>query len=541
MQEITNEVQVEETIKFEIKRPQADTPMEIESEKSSSDSSDIPEIEVKMERKVLMSPEPIRKKSSLEMKDEENQENKEVKGPLKERSKLWNYTTMLTVAFGGYFFGYYIVITTVLAIPLTKGVYQFNREEQDSMTGKINSFFALGGFISVLFFGKMTTIFGRAKLCIVTEICSLLVILLSLIQNIHLFLFLRLLTGFISGVNLVLLPTYCRELFPEKLAGLGGTLSYTFLTLFIVFGALIDPIFGGYDALVKYWRLALIIPLPLSIIRILLLTILIRNVETPSFFIETVGVGNYQKLKSEIMKSMTKVYEKGSAEIKTEEILVEQKKIDEEMKKTKSSSKIGFTSLLKKKYRKRFILGCVLSIFHQLTGVNYLRGFSTQLFNEINGSGAQITLILSIGGFISSIVGLFFIGACRKKTLFWFTVATAVSQLMFLGSLMYKVYFLTGISIFCFIVTFGAGLGSIKGVFNAELLPPFPNGITVGFQWLSQAAVTQFTTGFVRKFGLEFVIGGFLFFTIVHIALIHFYVKDTRGKSEEEVSKAYLV
>lgn len=219
----------EETIKFQVLRPQADSPikdLDSVSEKTPSNVEDV---------KILVQ---ANRKKSLKLEipaDEESSSSSDPDGDgkseLKERSKCWNISTMLTVALGGYFFGYFVVITTVLGIPLTKGVYKYGVAEQDSMTGNFASLFALGGFISVIFFGKLTNLFGRVKLTIYIEILALSIILLSTFKNIYLFLVLRLLTGFVAGVNLVLLPIYCRELFPQKLASAGATrirFCYTF-------------------------------------------------------------------------------------------------------------------------------------------------------------------------------------------------------------------------------------------------------------------------------------------------------------------------
>ena len=83
-------------------------------------------------------------------------------------------------------------------------------------------------------------------------------------------------------------------------------------------------------------------------------------------------------LKEKVLVYAKRFYTKESAEKFTQDFIAEKQRISLSSK----DNKVTFRTLFGPKYRKQFSLGCVLNFLQQMTGINFMLFFSTQLFDE---------------------------------------------------------------------------------------------------------------------------------------------------------------
>lgn len=460
--------------------------------------------------------------------------------PYKEKSKFKNTLRMFILVTGMYFFGYYIVITNVLGKVLTKEVYKMEDDAGKKRIGDLGSLHSIGGFFSIILTGFFTSIFGRVKLLIGLELLMTISCFLHRIESMELLLVLRFFDGFLGALNFSIIPSLIKELLPERLGPVGGNLTYTLLVAFLLLASLTNYIFGGYEGLTKNWKLAISLPGYLGIVRFFMLIVLFSGLESPAYYIDHF-FKEKKILKEKILKDFKEIYVEDDAKRKTDDLINEEERILKKLG-LKERKKIGFKALFSPKYKNRFIVCAMLNCLQQLTGINFLVFYSTQLFDEISGNGAFITLLLSFGNFTASIVaiGVTHMGLGRRKGLSLALLIIIGAHSSLLVSLILKWGWLSAMSLFVFIIAFGAGLGSTLSVFMAEALPPYGVGVAMSCQFLASSILVQVAVVVLPTIGIEVLMGFFVFCSFLCFVYIRVACKETKGLTEEEITELYL-
>ena len=168
-----------------------------------------------------------------------------------EKSKILNILRMVGFVLSNYYFGYYLVIANVLAPALTESVFEIDENNQEKVTGNFGFLFALGCIISNLLAGFLTKNIGRVKLILLMELCKIICAFLYRIENLPIFLTIRVFLGILGGIGLGLVPLLCSEMLPMRLRAYGGTSSFTLITVFQIVASLQNPLLGGKEGLVR--------------------------------------------------------------------------------------------------------------------------------------------------------------------------------------------------------------------------------------------------------------------------------------------------
>ena len=461
-------------------------------------------------------------------------------------NKCRNYTRMFFISLGSFAFGYYLVITNVLAKPLTKGVYGMNKDDQKTYTGYFGSLFSLGAMVSVALSGYLTKSIGRVKLCLVTDIACILHALAYSIESIPVLLLMRFFSGFIGGVALVVNPIISKELFPPQIAPLGGTMSFTVICTFLVVAALTNPIFGGEEGLTKHYRIVLLLPAFLNLLRIGFVAALLLGHETPNYYFER----NWPRVK--LAKTLLKTMRLFYTEEDAKEVTKQKLKVNDELQrmlaknrkkgnsaKQGTSVNVGLRALFTRRYRKQFLVACLLNACQQLTGINVIGFFSTQIFDDINGSGGAITVIITFGMFSSAVLSNVVVYFGRKICLVISSIWSGIMYLVIIYGISVKSIAILAPSCYIYVLFYSFGLGSILAVFLSELIPPVGVGISVIFRWLTAAILSLLAPVMMKAIGVSWMF--FIFFVLCMITgvFIQLTCVETKGKTQQEIINYY--
>lgn len=149
----------------------------------------------------------------------------------------------------------------------------------------------------------------------------------------------------------------------------------------------------------------------------------------------------------------------------------------------------GLKDMFSQTYRKRFFLGCFLNVFRQLGGINIMLFFSTQIFDEISGNGATMTLLIGtanlIGAFISILTG-------KHKRIVVFSTSLIFHSIGIFGvaiGVWLKSGLIAGVMVMVYMVSFAFGNGSMIFVYVAEILPAAGVGVATASQWIASAVI----------------------------------------------------
>jgi hypothetical protein len=69
------------------------------------------------------------------------------------------------------------------------------------------------------------------------------------------------------------------------------------------------------------------------------------------------------------------------------------------------------------RYRRATLVGCTLSVFQQLTGINVIMFYSNILFKGLSLTNTTITALIGVVNFLATIVGLTLLICAGRKTL----------------------------------------------------------------------------------------------------------------------------
>lgn len=84
-------------------------------------------------------------------------------------------------------------------------------------------------------------------------------------------------------------------------------------------------------------------------------------------------------------------------------------------------------------YSRATFVGCSLSIFQQLTGINVIMFYSTTIFKNAGFEASTITGLVGIVNFAATLVGMVLLGNFGRKTLMFFMNVLMAVDLVSLG------------------------------------------------------------------------------------------------------------
>lgn len=203
------------------------------------------------------------------------------------------------------------------------------------------------------------------------------------------------------------------------------------------------------------------------------------------------------------------------------------------------------TGLFSDRYRRLLLIGVVLAVLQQATGINAILYYAPIIFAK-TGAGASAALLQTIAvGFVNltfTVVAMVIIDRLgRKPLLRWGFISMGLfllllSGLFFAGKLEgYSVL----IFILGFIAAFAVSAGPVTWVLISEIYPNAIRGTAVSVATLA-LWVANFIVSYTFPFMLARLDGGYTFLIYAAINLLGFvfvtaFVPETKGKSLEEL------
>ena len=202
------------------------------------------------------------------------------------------------------------------------------------------------------------------------------------------------------------------------------------------------------------------------------------------------------------------------------------------------------------------LIGTVLSILQQFTGINAVLYYGGDIFEKALGYGQEDVLkqqiLLGAVNFLFTFVAMFTVDRFGRKPLIYLGSVGMVSGFILLGGSLYldQVGLISLIGVLMFIGSFALSMGPVVWVLLSEM---FPNSIrsaamsvAVAAQWAANYVVSQsFPVIAESQANLEGIwnrsLPYFLFsvFIITIIWFTHRYLVETKGKSLEELESVW--
>lgn len=443
---------------------------------------------------------------------------------MQNNSLKYVYQYTIVAAVGGLLFGY---DTAVVAGAI--GFIQQKYELSAAMTGWAASCALIGCMAGAMLAGILSDKLGRKIVLMIAGLAFAVSSIGILIPSgIEYFILFRFIGGVGIGIASIVAPMYISEIAPASIRGK----LISIYQLGIVTGILLiyfvnAGIAGLYDSswnIDSGWRWMFGSGIVPSVIFIFLL---VSTPESPRWL-----AGQNRWKEAEMVLGKVNGKENAVYEI-------------ERIRESLGEKQGSFNELLKPGLRSAMIIGIVLSIFSQVTGINVIMYYAPEIF-KATGSGSSSALMQTIwvGGInlLLTIIAIKYVDKLGRKKLLLIGSAGMAVCLALVGLAFYTnatggYWVLAGILLY--ISFFAISLGPLTFVVVAEIFPTYIRGRAMGvaifFLWLSVYLVSQTFPMLLESIGSAYTFWIYMLTSVLAFLFIWKMVPETKGKTLEQI------
>jgi len=431
-------------------------------------------------------------------------------------------------ALGGLLFGY---DTAVIAGAI--GYLQIKFNLSAAMVGWAASSAIWGCILGAMVAGYLSDRIGRKKVLLITAVLfSVSAIGSAIPNNLTQFILARFIGGVGVGAASMLSPLYISEVAPAKIRG----------------------------TLVSLYQLAIVIGINLVYfinLQIATLQSEAWNVETGWRYMlgsETIPAVLFLLLLFLVPESprwLVKKNREREALITLERINGREKaaEVVREIKAALAHETGSIRELFKPGLRIAMIIGVVLALFSQITGINAIIYYAPEIFKSIGfatDSAFFQTVIIGVVNTLFTFVALWLIDKAGRKALLMWGVAGMVVCLLAVG-LCFHFNLTNGpwllLFILGFIACFASSLGPIPWVIISEIFPTKTRGIAMSLctvvLWIGVLLVTQLTPMLLEGIGGAFTFWVFMVNAIILWLFTWKIIPETKQRTLEEIEQSW--
>ncbi|HEX3717252.1 MAG TPA: sugar porter family MFS transporter [Verrucomicrobiae bacterium] len=437
---------------------------------------------------------------------------------------LYLLLVCLVGAAGGFLFGFDTsVISGVIEYISSPSVYNLNEVTK----GWTVSCIIIGCMAGCVVAGPLSSRVGRKKTLILTALIFLFSSLgCALTSHYSSFVSYRIVAGIAVGAASMLAPIYIAELSPPAHRG-----KLVSLNLFAIFLGQSMAFYSNYFLRdvggVNNWRWMLAV---MAVPSFLLFIFLLFVPESPRWLAE-------KNQMDAALKILTRI--NGAAEARRE---------FEEIKQTINASKGRLSELLEPGMFRILVIGILLAIFQQVTGINVVMYYAPAIFKSAgfgNESALLQTALMGMVNLTFAVISMFFVDKMGRKPLMiigsiGMSIAMTLLALTFITGHA-KGYFVL-ICIMGYLAAFGFSLGPVVWVLIAEIFPNRLRSYAVAiatFALWGANFVVSLTFPYLLKSlkGYSFVIYGSM--CVLCLLFVLKYLEETKGKTLEEIEMGF--
>eukprot|EP00877_Chromochloris_zofingiensis_P006596 jgi/Chrzof1/218/Cz01g07160.t1 len=432
-----------------------------------------------------------------------------------------NYRAVLAAVavacMGAFAFGYHLGVVNG---PLEAIAKDLGFAGNKALQGLVVSSTLLGAALGSLTGGAFADALGRRKafmLCAVPMLIG--PILSATANNLNTMVAGRLLAGVSIGLSSALVPLYISEIAPTAIRGTLGSLNQLMICLGILGALLINVALPVTD-----WRTmftAAVVP------AVVLFLGMLVSPETPAFLAS-------KGRRSEAEIAARKLWGPGGgAQLGSSAG-------------TAGAKEGGWSDLFSPAYRKGFLMGCILFVFQQFSGINALVYFSSSVFKQAGiTSGNLASAAVGATNVVGTLIATSLIErAGRKQLLTQSYVGMALAMLtMAAGFGLHQLAAYSGtialVGTLFYILSFAIGAGPVTGLLVPEINSARVRGNAVSAamvtHWVCNVLIGQNFIAAVDSYGISAVYAAFGIASLIGAAYISANVPETKGKSFEQI------
>ncbi|WP_316814294.1 sugar porter family MFS transporter [Pedobacter heparinus] len=446
----------------------------------------------------------------------------------KQGNRNYVYKITIVAAVGGLLFGY---DTAVVAGAI--GFIRLRFDLSPAMMGWIASCALVGCVTGALFAGYLSDRFGRKKILILSAILFAVSSAgTAMPQDLSWFVVFRIIGGLGIGIASMISPMYITECAPAAIRGrLVSINQFGIVTGILLIYFVNAGIAGLHDEAWNIhtgWRWMFgsgIVP------AVIFFGLLLFVPESPRWLIQADRTTEAEQILTKINGVI-----KAKAELK-------------EIKAAIHTETGTFSELFKPGLRTALVIGVILSIFSQVTGINAIMYYAPEIFKSTgDGSGSALiqTILVGVVNLLFTIVAIKYVDRAGRKGLLMAGSAGMAICLAIVGTAFYLDAvrgYLVLMAILAYIAFFALSLGPLTFVVIAEIFPNRVRGramsICLFFLWSAVYFVAQFFPMLLKSVGSAYTFWMFMVTSVIAFLFIWKFLPETKGKSLEDIEKSW--
>lgn len=445
-------------------------------------------------------------------------------------SKRTNYICF-AVALGGLLFGFDTAVISG-AISFVKAQFALDTISE----GWLVSSGLLGSIIGVFTTGIISDRIGRKKTIIIASVMFLLSGFgCGFASSFTLLVIARMIGGIGVGMASVISPMFISEFAPADKRGRMVAYYQLAITLGILLAyfsnAYILSISGNSSnqLMAQPWRGMFVV---MCIPSLVFLFMLLKVPESPRWLVEV----NRQAEAKNIL-------------YKVRPIPAAEKELSD-MENAKKRAKTTSVSLLHPSVRIPLVIGIVLAVLQQFSGINAIIYYGPNIFQSagLDSSNAlMFQVIIGTVNFLSTIIAIAYADKYGRKFLLKTGLTGIIISLILCGILFYTNHtqgYLLLVLMMLYIICFAFSIGPVTWIIINEIFPTQVRvkAVTVCTMalWIAVWLVGQFFPWLLEKLGPAFTFWTFAVFSFINLIFSLTIVKETKGKTLEEMDTAFV-
>ena len=434
--------------------------------------------------------------------------------------------------FGGLLFGYDTGVINGALTPMQEGLGL-----TPFRTGVVAAILLLGAAVGAAVGGRLSDAQGRRRNILLLAVIFLIGTMgCVLAPNYGMLVVFRFVLGLAVGGASVTVPVYLAEISPSERRGSLVTRNELMIVggqfAAFVINAIIFSIWGEQQSVWRYMLLVAALP------AFALFFGMLRMPESPRWLAS-------KERDADALGVLRQVRSPERAEAEMAEV----HELAEEEREAQTG---GWADLAVPWIRRLLIIGIGLAIVQQLTGINSVIYYGTELLQEAGFSDNAAIILNILNGFFSIsglLVGITLMNRVNRRTmlLFGLTGTTSAHLLIGVSSLTLPDGLLRAYVILFFVVTFvfimQGTLGPLVWLMLAEIFPlkmrGFGIGLSVFLLWITNFFVGVSFPSLVAGIGITYTFFLFAVVGVVSFLFVWRMVPETRGRSLEQLEEDF--
>lgn len=445
-------------------------------------------------------------------------------------------TVTIVASLGGFLFGFDMAVISGV-LPLIEKQFSLSAFQQ----GWFVSSALVGCIIGVAFSGELTDRVGRKKPLLLSATLFLLSALgCALAPSLSLLIASRLLGGIGIGLASNLVPLYISEIAPAKTRGRLITFYQFALTLGILVAYLTNAglvkyafnhtsdVSGWWAAVTgtEVWRAMLGLG---AIPAVLFLLGLLMVPESPRWL--------FQQGRS------------AEGNVVLAALGIDNNAASQEAAAAQKNENVSYKELFSGRWRKALLIGLLLPLFSQLSGINAIIYYGPSILSNagISLDNSLISqVIFGAANMLFTLIAIWKVDSAGRRPLYlWGTAGAAIS--LFATGLCFAMNATTSIwllvCVLLFLACFAFSIGPLKFVVAAEIFPNKIRGramaISIMVMWVADTIVGQLTPIALKEIGTAATFWAFAAFCVIAFITVYKLLPETKGKSLEQIEEGW--